>query len=86
MFHVSQLKKFQGHLPTAAHIPQRRHGTSHEILQPDLILETKLVQDTNAYVVHYLVQWKGCPSYEATWVPAAKLQHHFPSFTLPTMT
>lgn len=84
VFHVSQLKRFQGHLPAAAHIPSWLQGTSQDVLQPEAILDTKLLQISNLDVLHYLVQWTGCPEFEATWVPAPEFVSQFPSFPIPS--
>lgn len=84
VFHVSQLKKFHGILPVAAHIPdwfQGQHVTV--VLQPAAILERKVVKFQNKSQVQYLVQWEGYSDSEATWESAEDFEKSYPSFVIP---
>lgn len=81
VFHVSQLKKFYGTLPIAAHIPpwfQGKHNST--VVKPKAILNRRFVKHHNRALTQYLVQWDGCEDHEATWENAEDFETRFPDF------
>lgn len=83
VFHVSQLKRFHGILPVAAHIPewfQGQHDTV--ILHPAAILDRKVIKFQNKPQVQYLVQWEGYSTSEATWEIAEVFEKAYPTFVV----
>ena len=83
VIHVSQLKKSHETLPVASHIPDwlHNHNVSVEI-QPQTVLETKVVRHQNKAVVQYLVQWEGFTAQEASWEYAICFEEKFPHFVI----
>ena len=80
-FHVSQLKPFKGVLPAQPHIPTALQGASKTaILQPDAILDRKMVKQHNRAVVQYLILWEGLPESEASWEDALAMEEQFLDF------
>ncbi|KAK9664024.1 hypothetical protein RND81_14G014700 [Saponaria officinalis] len=83
VIHVSQLKKFEGTLPVAVHIPPWLQGRSTEQrLQPVAILARRTVKHQNVAQVQYLVQWNGFSEAEATWEPAIAFEGRYPDFVV----
>ncbi|KAI3516689.1 hypothetical protein L1887_15648 [Cichorium endivia] len=79
VFHVSQLKKFVGKLPIAAHIPPWFQNNNVENkVQPAAILGKRTVKFQNALQMQYLVQWSGFPECEATWESIDFLEAQYP--------
>uniref|UniRef100_A0A803N426 Chromo domain-containing protein n=1 Tax=Chenopodium quinoa TaxID=63459 RepID=A0A803N426_CHEQI len=52
----------------------------HETIQPEAILDRRIVKLQNHAVVQYLVQWAGFPSYEVTWELAESFEQRFLDF------
>lgn len=83
VFHVSQLKRFQGTLPMAAHIPSWFQGqASSAPVLPAAILEHRTVHIQGKDQLQYLVHWKDFPSHETTWENATDFVTQFPTFVV----
>ena len=65
VYHVSQLKKQLGSM---VHVQHQAPTTSVEqILEPELILERRIVNKEGRAVTEELVKWKYMPVEEASW-------------------
>ncbi|KAK9740010.1 hypothetical protein RND81_03G004200 [Saponaria officinalis] len=85
VFHVSQLKAFKGILPDAPTVPVWLRGKeATAIIEPQAILERRVVKSHNMANVQYLVQWSGFPASEASWEYADDFESKFPSFVIQT--
>ena len=77
-FHVSQLKSFvPDHTPIFSELP---HQVSLDAtaLQPEVILERRLVKKGNRAVPQVLIKWTGVPASSATWEDYYVLKTRFP--------
>ena len=82
--HVSQLKKYSGTLPIAAHIPSWLQGsTDIETMQPRAIADRRIVKRHNVAVVQYLIQWEGFSDHESSWEDAVTFEAKFLDFMNP---
>ena len=77
VFHVGQLKKYQGTPPTEPpQLPLLHHGAiDHE---PERAVRYRLARGVH----QALVQWKGASAASATWEDVATLRSKFPQFQL----
>lgn len=79
VFHISQLKQVLGASHTNTPLPEKLNNDDELFLQPEELLDYR-------YDVHgrleVLVQWKGLPDYEHTWMKVSELEQSFPSFEL----
>ena len=81
-FHISQLKKHLG--PEAVPNPQLPliDDEGHILIQPEAILQRKLVPrvqgDISIPVVQWLIKWVNLPAEKATWEDASFIQKVFP--------
>ena len=65
IFHVSQLKKKLG---SAVRVQtQMPTGPVEQILEPELILERRMVNRRERAVIEVLIKWKHPPVEEASW-------------------
>jgi len=81
-FHVSQLKSFvPDHTPIFSELP---HQVSLDAtaLQPEVILERRLVKKGNRAVPQVLIKWTGVPASSATWEDYYVLKTRFPMLLL----
>lgn len=65
VFHVFELKKKLGTTSQLQH--QTPHETIEQILEPELILDRRMVNKNNKTIVEILVKWKHLPNEEASW-------------------
>ncbi|CAH9108944.1 unnamed protein product [Cuscuta europaea] len=87
VFHVSQLKKFRGKLPIAAHIPAWFSGQNAEFApQPEKILERRSVKFQDKVQVQLFIQWKGFTVEEATWESTDHFREQYPKFDVSRNT
>ncbi|KAK9671760.1 hypothetical protein RND81_12G053000 [Saponaria officinalis] len=85
VFHVSQLKAFRGILPDVPSVPAWLRGKeATTIIEPQAILQRRVVKSQNMAKVQYLVQWNGFPASEASWEYADDFESKFPSFVIQT--
>lgn len=82
VFHVSLLKAFHGVPPLFASVPDWMQVPETSSLHPEAILQMQVCKVNNAVQIQYLVQWKGKPTHEATWVIAESFVQQFPDFPL----
>lgn len=77
IFHVGLLKPFRGDIPSAVppFLPTL-HG--HVCLEPEMVLQSRLARG----VPELLVQWKGKPAAEASWMPLDEFRALYPGFQL----
>jgi hypothetical protein len=77
VFHAGLLKKFNGTSPAAPPpLPLVHHGRA--CLEPVAILKGRLACGEN----ELLVQWKGRPTAEASWMKVAEFKESYPLFQL----
>ena len=77
VFHVGLLKPFHGEPPVVIpDLPPLQHGRA--VPQPAAVLKSRLARGHH----ELLVQWKGAPSEEASWVALEEFQRLFPKFQL----
>uniref|UniRef100_A0A1J3IVR9 Transposon Ty3-I Gag-Pol polyprotein n=2 Tax=Noccaea caerulescens TaxID=107243 RepID=A0A1J3IVR9_NOCCA len=79
VFHVSQLKLCPNPPTTTPTLPQYLVDVGNA-KEPELILETKMVQRQNKAVTKVLVQWKGEPPEKATWEFYQDFISKYPTF------
>lgn len=80
VFHVSQLKK---HISSRIGVHNSIPSSNEELLlEPDIILERRLVQRRGKAAVDLVVQWKNGTAQEATVVPYEEFVKTFPYFDL----
>jgi hypothetical protein len=78
VFHISQLKPYTAdYSPVYAELPKIPDLTQRD-LQPQCILQRRLVKKGGAAIVQVLVQWQGLPADSATWEDWTVMQAHFP--------
>ncbi|CAA7014843.1 unnamed protein product [Microthlaspi erraticum] len=75
VFHVSQLKPALGSGHQISSLPDSFAQRSELIVEPEAVLETRY---DNGGHLEALVQWKGLPAHETTWVRASELLKEFP--------
>jgi hypothetical protein len=83
VIHVSQLKK---HIPNEVEVTQDLTSVCtnpEQILKPEKILNTRLIQRGASTVEQILVQWTTLPASMATWEDKAEI---LKKFGLPTPT
>ncbi|XP_074278160.1 uncharacterized protein LOC141601756 [Silene latifolia] len=85
VFHVSQLKQFRGVLPDTPLIPPWfRNKDCLTIIEPEAILDRRVVKFQNMARAQYLVQWVGFSETEASWEYADEFEAKFPTFNSQT--
>lgn len=77
VFHVSQLKGYDGQEPDTANM-QVWFNEDSPSLQPSAVLDKRIVKVQNAAQVQYLVQWEGLDTHEPTWEIADQFVKKFP--------
>ncbi|XP_056698019.1 uncharacterized protein [Spinacia oleracea] len=66
----------------ATQVPIWLQGREEDLLiQPEAILDTRVVQFQNKDQIQYLVQWQQCPLHEASWERAKDFVQRFPSLS-----
>uniref|UniRef100_A0A0A8ZMG0 Uncharacterized protein n=1 Tax=Arundo donax TaxID=35708 RepID=A0A0A8ZMG0_ARUDO len=79
VFHVSQLKpSVPDYTPVYAEIPVLPNVEAADI-QPEAILDRRLVKKGDSAVTQVLIQWTGLPAAMATWEDYYALKTRFPS-------
>ena len=77
VFHVGLLKPFHDAPPEVTPpLPPVHHG--RVIVEPAQVLRSHMARGRQ----ELLVQWKGAPTSETSWVPFDEFQHLFPKFQL----
>jgi hypothetical protein len=77
-FHVSQLKPFTpDYTPVYKDLPQVV-DLEHQELQPERVLQRRLVKKGNNAVPQWLIKWNHLPEDSATWEDANVVQRRFP--------
>jgi len=79
VFHVSQLKKHVGNQTIHSDLPT---PTNRSLLQPQQIVDRRMVKRGTAAAIPFLVLWKNLPLTETTWEYADELCLRFPEFHL----
>ncbi|KAL0462690.1 UNVERIFIED_CONTAM: Transposon Ty3-G Gag-Pol polyprotein [Sesamum latifolium] len=80
IFHVSQLKKKTGSSSCAPYLPTTLTAHGHVILEPEAVLDRRLVKRNNKPTTQVLVKWYNAPSEESLWENLYDLQARFPNF------
>lgn len=78
VFHVSQLKRALGPVPSSQTIPDQLTSDLELVAEPETLLDVRRVQQG----VEVLLKWKGLPIFEATWEEATAIDARFPDFHL----
>ena len=79
VFHVSQLKPFTANYsPVYSDVTKIAHLDT-VTLQPEVILERRLVKKGNAAIPQVLVKWSHLPADSATWEDLYVLRQRFPT-------
>jgi hypothetical protein len=79
VFHVSQLKTHvPDHTPVFTTLPDPLPLATNE-LQPEEILDRRLVKKGNAALLQVLVRWTNLPATSATWEDYDVVHHRFPA-------
>jgi hypothetical protein len=77
VFHVGLLKRFKGEpLVEPPVLPPIKNGRA--CAQPEAVIRARLVTGRQ----ELLVQWRGQPAAEATWMDRQEFQHLYPDFQL----
>ncbi|KAF2287483.1 hypothetical protein GH714_000855 [Hevea brasiliensis] len=81
VFHVSQLKLVIGNHPVVTELPKEMVVTEN-MVEPEKVLNWRRIIVDQYPVIQILIQWKGKPEEEATWMNLVDIQNQFPSFNL----
>ena len=77
-FHVSQLKAFvPDHTPVFSELPHQVQLDAEEV-QPEDILDRRLVKKGNRVVPQVLIKWTNVPAASATWEDYYVIKTMFP--------
>jgi len=79
VFHVSQLKPFTANYSPIYSYVNRIVHLDTVTLQPEKILERRLVKKGNAAIPQVLVKWSHLPADSATWEDLYVLRQRFPT-------
>ncbi|KAJ0482832.1 putative nucleotidyltransferase, Ribonuclease H [Helianthus annuus] len=83
VFHVSLLRRFVGTTPDMAPVTSSEAVVSPTIMQPEEILEERVVQKGKYRPkTELLVKWRGRPREEATWETKWRFVRAYPDFHL----
>lgn len=80
VFHVSQLKKYEGSSAMMHSDPPLFWEQTPA--EPEAILERRVVKNGNKAVTQWLIKWKGEEVTEATWEDAQVICEKFPQIDL----
>lgn len=80
VFHVSLLKKAHGNHWQLIPLPEV-HDSS-QVVEPEFILERRMVKRGNQVATQLLIQWKNSSSHDTTWEFALEIKRRFPTFSL----
>ena len=78
VFHVSQLKRFQGELPAVATIPEELDKPPAPVQVPLAIHDSRIVQVSGSNHIQLLILWQDKPKHEATWINKVDFLAQFP--------
>ena len=81
VFHVSMLKLCPKPSVTQRH-PPVDFPEPPPSMEPEKILGKRSVRRRGRRITELLIQWKGLPEEEASWVQQYKLQEQFPTFVV----
>lgn len=79
VFHVSQLKAVVGSDVKVSELPNTFSDEGHLVLYPELVVETKYDAQGQLEI---LLQWKGLPSHESSWMLASEVDKLYEDFEL----
>lgn len=82
VFHVSQLKRSIGRVPSSPELPPQLSKELELLVEPEALLEVRQVRVRNALRLEVLIKWKHLPLFEATWEDAHMISNQFPTFHL----
>ena len=77
VFHVSLLKKSIGGQPASSNLPSLPKG-SEQAVEPEAILERRVVQQGGVPLIQVLVKWQGNTTGGNTWEYLPELLKKFP--------
>lgn len=80
-FHVSKLKACYAFSQVLNHPPLVDIASPY-CVEPDQVLDRKMIKRGDTVVAEILVQWKDIPYEQATWKDFAKIKFRFPTFLL----
>ncbi|KAK4276239.1 hypothetical protein QN277_019208 [Acacia crassicarpa] len=82
VFHVSLLRAAHGYDRSAPLPPLPMTEDWELLLEPEKVLDSKLVTHDTSSDIHLLIQWKQRPREEASWEPYDLIADQFPQFRL----
>ncbi|XP_057999290.1 uncharacterized protein LOC131178348 [Hevea brasiliensis] len=81
VFHVSLLKPAYASIAASSELPPM---SRQSVIQPQAILDRRIVKRKNATATQLLVHWQGYSPADATWEFTDDFQLHYPFFSLRT--
>ncbi|KAF2308179.1 hypothetical protein GH714_036458 [Hevea brasiliensis] len=79
VFHVSLLKPAYASIAASSELPPM---SRQSVIQPQAILDRRIVKRKNATATQLLVHWQGYSPADATWEFTDDFQLHYPFFSL----
>ncbi|KAK4397676.1 Retrovirus-related Pol polyprotein from transposon [Sesamum angolense] len=79
-FHVSQLKKYHGDSIALLSLPVMRTPHGHLILEPEAILDKRIISFHNRPLTQIFVKWFNTPTKDSTWENYYEFKQKFPNF------
>ena len=76
VFHVSCLKKVIGEKILVQEIFPELNNEGKDILEPEIVMETRTRQLQNRSTSDYLIKWKNLPTKDSTWEDDNFIQKH----------
>lgn len=79
---MSQLKKLVGNHLVEASLPQELEVATELVYEPEALLSSHTIKQSDIEVAQVLIQWRGIPLEEATWMDHSNFVQQFSSFCL----
>ncbi|OIT28672.1 hypothetical protein A4A49_52152 [Nicotiana attenuata] len=79
--HVSQLKKHVGTTVAVPHLPVTLSTCGYIVLEPEAILEERVISKHGRLVTQALVKWFNCSTKDSNWIDLHVLQQQFSQFS-----
>nr|XP_016464616.1 PREDICTED: uncharacterized protein LOC107787542 [Nicotiana tabacum] len=79
-FHISQLKRKIGSHSASVTLPVVLSEDGHVLLEPEAILDRRMIQKNGRVVSQVLVKWFNAAPEDSTWEEYHDLKHRFPQF------
>lgn len=79
-FHVSHLKGRVGGRPVVPHLPVSLSANGHILLDPEAVVDRRIVHKHHRPVTQVLIKWFNCSSADNTWMDLQDVHKQFPHF------